>query len=122
MTGALLIFASTYMTVFCLGLQSINVNQGQYLAAAVTSIAISSGSIFLYKFMPSSGLVEYLAYYIGAIAGITSSIWSHPRIKESLAAWSARRKLRKALATRIRGQVPPKAPPPRPHRWPGDIN
>jgi hypothetical protein len=31
---ALLVFAGTWLSVFTLGLQSLNVNQGHYLAAA----------------------------------------------------------------------------------------
>ena len=54
MTDALLIYGSTFMAVFFLGLQSLNVNQGQYVAAAVTSFFISTGHIFLYRLMPDS--------------------------------------------------------------------
>jgi len=103
----LLIFAATWISVFTLGLQSLNVNQGHYLAAAVTSFFIGTGHILLYKFMPGADLVELAAYYLGGITGITASIWFHKRAKVWLAAWRARRG-----AT----QRPPKAPPPQPHR------
>lgn len=81
MKGALIIFAATYISVFTLGLQSLNVNQGHYLAAAVTSFFISTGHILLYKHMPDPSSLELVGYYTGAIAGITSSIWFHKRFK-----------------------------------------
>lgn len=81
MKGALIIFAATYISVFTLGLQSLNVNQGHYLAAAVTSFFISTGHILLYKHMPDPSALELVGYYTGAIAGITSSIWFHKRFK-----------------------------------------
>lgn len=86
---ALLVFGSTFLAVFTLGLQSLNVNQGQYLAAAATSLAISSGHILLYRYMPDSGLPELVGYYAGGVAGITSSIWFHRRVR---AWWAARKK------------------------------
>lgn len=88
MTNALLLFVSTYVCVFALGLQSLNVNQGHYAAAALTSFAISTGHIFLYKFMPDSGWLEWGGYYAGGVAGITSSMWFHRTVR---AWWSARK-------------------------------
>lgn len=87
MSSALLVFAATFLSVFTLGLQSLNVNQGHYLAAGVTSFFISTGHIFLYKFMPDSDVPQLVGYYLGAIAGITSSIWFHKRARALLAAW-----------------------------------
>lgn len=84
---ALLVFASTFLAVFTLGLQSLNVNQGERLLASVTSLAIGSGHILLYKVMPNSGLPEYLAYYAGGVAGINASMSAHPFLKR----WLGRR-------------------------------
>lgn len=123
----LAIFASTFFAVFALGVQSLNVNQGHYLAAVVTSVAISSGHIALYKYMPQANLWQLLAYYLGGITGITSSMWFHRSVKRWWAARRARRAMMRefeeagriaghivADALRVqRGQVPPKAPPPR---------
>lgn len=75
----LLLFGSTFIAVFSLGLQSLNVNQNHYLAAALTSIAISSGHILLYRYMPQAVAGEIAAYYLGGILGITSSMWVHAR-------------------------------------------
>ena len=86
--SSLLLFASTFISVFALGLQSLNVNQGHYLAAGITSVLISTGHIFLYRFMPDANVLDALGYYAGGIAGITASMWVHPRLK----AWWARRR------------------------------
>ena len=75
----LLLFGSTFIAVFSLGLQSLNVNQGHYWAAAGTSLLISSGHILLYRYMPEAKAVEVLAYYAGGVLGITSSMWVHAR-------------------------------------------
>lgn len=77
MSHALLCFASTFVAVFALGLQSLNVNQGHYLAAAATSLAIGAGHIALYKFMPGANVVDIIAYLAGGVIGIVSSMWFH---------------------------------------------
>jgi hypothetical protein len=92
MTSALLLFLCTFVAVFGLGLQSLNVNGGHHVAATLTSIAISASTIWLYKAMPGSEWVEISAYMLGAIAGINASMYVHPRAK----AWLARR-----LAARV---------------------
>ena len=76
---ALTIFASTFVAVFALGFQSQNVNQGHYLAAAMTSVLISSGHLALYRFMPDPDALQILGYYAGGITGITASMWVHRR-------------------------------------------
>jgi hypothetical protein len=86
MSAALLIFAATYISVFTLGLQSLNVNQGHYVAAAVTSFFIGTGHMLLYRYMPTASLPDLAGYYVGGITGITSSIWFHKRAKAWLAA------------------------------------
>jgi len=75
----LALFLSTFIAVFSLGLQSLNVNQGHYWAAAGTSLLISSGHILLYRYMPEAAAGQVLAYYAGGISGITSSMWVHAR-------------------------------------------
>lgn len=79
LTNIFAIAASTFITVFALGFQSRNVNQGQYGLAIVTSIAISTGSLFLYKAMPGAEILDCLAYYLSAILGIVASIYVHQR-------------------------------------------
>lgn len=75
----LIVFASTYVSVFTLGLQSLNVNQGRYWAAAATSLGIGAGHVFLYRFMPEADLLQLIGYFAGGVTGITSSMWVHAR-------------------------------------------
>jgi hypothetical protein len=87
-SSAVLCFASTFVAVFALGLQSQNVNQGHYWAAAGTSLLIGGGHIALYKFMPGAQAAEVLAYLAGGVAGILTSMWFHRTVK---AWWNARK-------------------------------
>jgi hypothetical protein len=75
----LLIFASSFVSVFALGFQSQNVNNGHYWAAFMTSFAIGGGHLLLYKLVPDASLSEVLAYLIGGPLGITASMWAHRR-------------------------------------------
>ena len=75
----LAIFGSTFLAVFALGFQSQNVNQGHYLAAAFTSVAISLGHIALYRYMPEATPLQLLAYFAGGILGILTSMLVHRR-------------------------------------------
>jgi hypothetical protein len=87
MKYALLVFLGTWLSVFTLGLQSLNVNQGHYLAAAVTSLGIGAGHVLLYKYMPTADWLELGGYFIGGVTGITASMWFHRRAKATLSLW-----------------------------------
>lgn len=76
---ALALFASTYLLVLFLGLQSLNVNGGHRLMAVVTSFGIGAANITILKIMPGpTGAVELLAYLVGGPAGILTSMAIHP--------------------------------------------
>lgn len=75
----LVLFASTFITVFALGFQSQNVNQGHYGLAFLTSFVIGGASIVLYKVLPEATVSQCAAYLIGGATGITSSMWVHRR-------------------------------------------
>lgn len=87
MTAALLCFAATFLSVFALGLQSLNVNQGHYWAAAFTSLLIGVSTMYLYEQMPTPTLLERAAYLAGGVSGITFSMWFHHTVK---AWWKSR--------------------------------
>jgi membrane protease YdiL (CAAX protease family) len=65
--------------VFALGLQSLNVNGGHYMAAALTSLIIGLGHIALYRMMPDADPTQILAYLVGGPIGITASMYTHKR-------------------------------------------
>lgn len=81
---ALALFFATYFLVLFLGLQSLNVNGGHKLLAALTSLGISVANITVLKIMPGpTGWFEIAAYCLGGPAGILTSMAIHP--------WMARR-------------------------------
>lgn len=80
----LILFASTYVLVFALGLQSLNVNNGHYYAAAVTSLAIGAMQMVLFKLAPDASWTEIAAFLLGGPGGIVSSMWAHPRLARIL--------------------------------------
>jgi len=88
-TSAAIVFFASYVSVFALGLQSLNVNQGQYGLASATSLVICTGSLGLFKVLPDSGVLQIVAYYAGCNLGIITSMWSHPRLKRW---WAGRNK------------------------------
>ena len=77
----LILFSSTFVLVFALGAQSLNVNNGHYAAAALTSFVIGGGQMVLYKLAPDASWSEIAAYLMGGPFGITASMWAHPRLK-----------------------------------------
>jgi hypothetical protein len=84
----LILFSSTFVLVFALGLQSLNVNNGHYWAAAFTSLFIGSSQLVLYKLAPDANWSEMLAFVSGGPFGIVCSMWAHPR----LARWMGKKR------------------------------
>ncbi len=76
----LTLFARTFILVFALGLQSINVNNGHYILAALTSFVIGAGQMVLYKLAPNAEWTDIAAYLVGGPFGITASMWAHPKL------------------------------------------
>lgn len=70
-------FLATFAMVFFLGLQSKNVNQSRYAAAALTSVCILGSQFIFTKIAVDAGMLEFLVLAAGSAAGITSSIWVH---------------------------------------------
>ncbi len=75
----LILFASVFASVFALGFQSQNVNQGHYKSAFVTSFAIGIGHLALYRLMPNASPSETAAFLLGGPFGIIASMWVHRR-------------------------------------------
>ena len=80
----LTLFASTFVLVFALGAQSLNVNNGHHLAAALTSLVIGAGQMVLFKLAPDANWSEIAAFLLGGPLGIVSSMWAHPRLAKRL--------------------------------------
>ena len=78
--SALLIFASTFVLVFALGFQSLNVNNGHYKAAFLTSFAIAASNLILFKTIPQANWLEIAAYLAAGPLAIIASMWAHKRL------------------------------------------
>ena len=80
MNELLTIFLTGYVSVFALGFQSRNVNHGNYLWAAGTSVFVGLSQAFLWKHIITGDSYAGAAVYAcaGALA-ITSSMYVHER-------------------------------------------
>lgn len=76
---AFVLFVSTFVAVFALGFQSLNVNQGHYRAAALTSFAIGGGNLMILKMVPDGDLAAMAAYMLAGPLAIMASMWVHRR-------------------------------------------
>jgi hypothetical protein len=87
MITALYIFGSTFVVVFALGIQSLNVNGGYRWLAAVTSLVIGGSNLVLFKLLPQeTNAIQIAAYLLGGPAGIVASMAAHPMLLR----WSRR--------------------------------
>jgi len=82
------VFLATFATVFSLGFQSLNVNNGHYGAAAMTSLAIGGSHLVLYKALPDGDMAACTAYLVAGPLAIVTSMWAHGHYS----AWLVRRK------------------------------
>lgn len=78
------LFFSTFVLVFALGLQSLNVNGGYYVRAFFTSFVIGCANLVLYKLAPDATRTEVIAFLSGGPFGIVCSIFSHQWINKKL--------------------------------------
>lgn len=78
--NALFIFIATFITVFALGFQSQNVNQGHYKAAMLTSFAIGAGNLFILRMVPVGDVWASAAYLCAGPLAIVASMWVHERV------------------------------------------
>ncbi len=75
------LFASTFVLVLALGLQSLNVNGGHRTAAVLTSFFISACNLVVITKIPAGlTLIEITGYMAGGPTGILTSMALHPRL------------------------------------------
>lgn len=81
----LFIFISAVGIVFFLGLQSLSVNSGHKILAAVNSLVIGTFNLYLLKSVPDIHTWQATAaYLLGGPVGITLAIYTHPLIAKIL--------------------------------------
>lgn len=66
----LALFTSTFLLVFALGLQSLNVNHGRHAAAFFTSFLIGGANLIVLRLAPNASGSEIAAYLSGGPLGI----------------------------------------------------
>jgi hypothetical protein len=76
---ALVLFASTFVVVFCLGLQSQFVNNGHYKSAFINSLGIGSSNLLILKNIPATTL-QTAAYLCGGAFAIVLAMWVFKRL------------------------------------------
>jgi hypothetical protein len=70
----LILFASSFALVFALGFQSLNVNNGHYVAAFLTSFAIGIANIAVLKLAPNATGTQIVAFLAGGPLGIVCAM------------------------------------------------
>jgi len=93
-----LLFLSSFLVVFLLVFQQLNVSRRHYGLAAITSVAITLTQFIVVKGMASGGAPEMVFMSAGAVLGVLTSMASHDRLFR----WRAARLTAK---TAIEGKV-----------------
>lgn len=76
----LLLFASSFLTVFALGFQQMNVSGNHRVAAFSTSFLIGAGQLGILKLVPNTDdPLMVLAYLAGGPVAIVASMIIHPK-------------------------------------------
>ena len=78
---SLILFLASFMTVFALGFQSLNVNRGHFFAAAIGSILIGICNLTIYRLMlQATQSIEMIAYVMGGHVGIVCAMYCHGKL------------------------------------------
>lgn len=80
----LTLFASTFVLVFALGVQQLNVQHGHRLAAFFTSLLIGLSQLALFKLAPDASGTEIAAYLAGGPLAIVCAMAAHPWMRRKL--------------------------------------
>lgn len=77
--NAFILFTTTFVLVFALGVNTLSVNRDQYGIAFLTSFLISGSNLVILRTVPQGDLLEVAAYMLGGPFGIVNSMWIHKR-------------------------------------------
>jgi hypothetical protein len=87
---ALTLFVASFVVVFALGFQQLNVTANYVGVAFVTSLAISGAMLVQFKYLPGpTTAVEIWCYLVGSGLGIVAAMRAHPAIVD----WCKRRSI-----------------------------
>ena len=73
----IVLFIASFFLVGLLGLQSKNVQHSKYVAAAITSIAISVANFVFVKSVATGGFDMMFTGMVGGACGIMVAIYAH---------------------------------------------
>jgi hypothetical protein len=73
--NSILLFVSTFVLVFSLGLQSLMVNRGHFAGAFLNSLLISGAQLLLLKLGPDAAGAEIAGYIFGGPFGIVAAMY-----------------------------------------------
>lgn len=80
MTPELVLFIAGFSQVFLLGFQSLNINRGKFVLAAIFSALISVANLFLWKYGSQiEGMSQFIFYTISGPIAIVLAMWVHRR-------------------------------------------
>jgi hypothetical protein len=75
----LILFLASFLLMFLLGFQQLNIEHRKYLYSFLTSICISTANYFLFKILPGSEFefLQFLYFAVGGGLGIIASMILH---------------------------------------------
>lgn len=102
-----ILFIGSFFSVGLLGIQSKNVNQSRYWAAAITCLLLCIANATFIKYVASGEFIPLAVAAIGSVCGITWSIWFYDNILKD---WFDKRALKTArlVPTYIGPYEPPR--------------
>lgn len=78
--NTLLLFASSFVVVFSIGLQTLMVTRFRYGGAFITSLVISIAQMALFKLGPAATGIEIAGMVFGGPIGIVSAMFVFSRM------------------------------------------
>ena len=77
-----LMFFSSFVVVFLLGIQSRNVNASRYVSAMITSLGISASQFIFVKYVIEGSWGVFVTTALGGCIGVVFSIWFYSKFME----------------------------------------
>lgn len=96
----ILLFISSFLAVFLLGFQQLNVAGNHYISAVIVSFGISGCQIFLWRTIGDADSIGVLVTMAGGAFGIISAMYFHPKIFASIKLTQSKKNPRRAFKHR----------------------
>ena len=77
-----LLFASSFLSVFLMGFQQLNVEHRKYLLSFVTSFGMTFFNYCIFKLLPQGGFQadQFFNFAIGGALGIVCAMYAHDKL------------------------------------------